>query len=148
MADAAPRQSTRLREVVVIELLLAEWLYEQGQACRYEHRSNADVARLIEAEMGMRLGESTLSHHRAPLGYGRWRPNDWTSSLRRWNRGRASRRQVLKGCGWPTLMVGPRGDRRQSRPQGTSAADLTRLIGVSPPHRGPICDLGWTNNFY
>src|SRR3954451_21680321 len=54
------------------------------RACRDEHRSNADVALLIEAETGMRFSESVLSRHRAALDYGRSRPNEWTSALRRW----------------------------------------------------------------
>lgn len=54
------------------------------RACRDENRSNADVALLIEAETGMRFSASVLSRHRAALGYGRSRANDWTSSLRRW----------------------------------------------------------------
>jgi hypothetical protein len=55
------------------------------RACRDDdRRPNEDVARLIEAETGMRFGEIALSRHRAALGYGRSRANDWTSTLRQW----------------------------------------------------------------
>ena len=54
------------------------------RACSEDQRSNADVALLIEAETGMRFSESVLARHRAALGYGRSRPNEWTSALRRW----------------------------------------------------------------
>ena len=54
------------------------------RACSEDQRSNADVARLIEAETGMRFSESVLARHRAALGYGRSRANDYTAPLRRW----------------------------------------------------------------
>ena len=54
------------------------------RACREDQRSNADVIVLIEAETGMRFSETALSRHRAALGYGRSRANDWTSTLRQW----------------------------------------------------------------
>jgi hypothetical protein len=49
-----------------------------------DRRPNDDVARLIEAETGMRFSASVLSRHRAALGFARPRRNEWTSSLRRW----------------------------------------------------------------
>ena len=54
------------------------------RVCREGDRPNDDVARLIEAETGMRFSASVLSRHRAALGFARPRRNDWTSSLRRW----------------------------------------------------------------
>src|SRR5918993_1149013 len=50
------------------------------RACSEDQRSNADVALLIEAETGMRFSESVLARHRAALGYGRARPNEWTAA--------------------------------------------------------------------
>jgi hypothetical protein len=46
--------------------------------------TNVEMAALIEAETGLCLRPATISEHRATLGLGAPRRNDWTAPLRKW----------------------------------------------------------------
>ena len=48
------------------------------------NRTNAELARLIEAQTGLRFSISVISRHRAVRGIGSPHRNDWTAPLRRW----------------------------------------------------------------
>jgi hypothetical protein len=46
--------------------------------------SNAEVADRIAAETGLRFSTFAVSRYRTALGLDRFRGNDWTAPLRRW----------------------------------------------------------------
>jgi hypothetical protein len=47
-------------------------------------RPNAEIARLIEAQTGLRFSVSVISRHRAARGLDAPNRNEWTAPLRRW----------------------------------------------------------------
>lgn len=63
-----------------------EWWDDRCNAILLRDRqlANAEIADRIAAETGLRFSTSAVSNRRAALGLGRYRANDWTSPLRRW----------------------------------------------------------------
>lgn len=63
-----------------------QWWDDRCNAILLDNRrlSNGEIAERIAAETGLRFSTSAVSLRRSALGLDRFKGNDWTSPLRRW----------------------------------------------------------------